>query len=262
MKKSCRLDGHFPYRTGILFRSALTVIVPALLFLHSCGIESYYYLPEVPAGNITTSSNQWASVNLPSISVPYFTYFALYYRIYISYEQIANIGNLGFVNTTLDSDYRYLAPYTNTSTSTSINVASIMTSRGYQSLFFETSGISSDLLSIKNGGTLRIEFPLSGSNPYISYPASGGTTGTAVLMRSNGNGAFSPLPNRYFLNSGPLNDPANISSTINADVADTNSSGSNRYAYASVYIVSAGLNEQSYTPIFSIPTFVGIFRLP
>ncbi|MDR0732277.1 MAG: hypothetical protein LBF63_11455 [Treponema sp.] len=262
MKKSC-FCRYFPYRTGIFLRAVLTLIVPALLFLHSCGIESYYYLPEVPAGNITTSTNQLASINLPSISVPYFTHFALYYRIYISYQQMADTGNLGDVNTTLNADYRYFTPYTDAGASTSINVASIMTNRNYQSLFFDTgSGISSDLLSTRNGGTLRIEFPLSGTSPYINYPTSGGSTGTARLIRSDGNGAYNPRPDRSFLDSDSLKDPANISTTVNADVVDASGSGSTRYAYASVYIVSVGLNEQTYTPIFSIPSFVGIFRLP
>jgi hypothetical protein len=254
--------GPFPRRAG-RFLAALIVTAPALFFLRSCGIESYYYLPEVPAGNIATTANQWATVTLPSVSVPYFTYFALYYRIYLSYEQIANTGNLAVVNTTLDSDYRYLAPYTNSASSTSINVSSIMTSRGYQSLYFQTSsgGASSDLLTMTSGGTVRIEFPLAGANPYITYPVSAGTR-TVILLRSNGNGAFNPLPNRYFLSSDTLTNPGNISATANADVVNVSGSGGNRYAYASLYIVSVGLNEQTYTPIFSIPTFVGIFRLP
>jgi hypothetical protein len=226
----------------------------------SCGIESYYYLPEVPAGNITTSANQWASVNLPSISQAYFSYFALYYRIYLSYEPMADIGILSSVNPTLNSDYQYFSTYTNTTTPVSVNVASIMTSRGYQPLFFENASgsIVSDILDNPAGGNLHIEFPLAASSrPYISYPG-----GTAVLKRSNGGGTFYPVPDRDFFNSAPLSDSSNISSTLNADVVNVSGSGGTRYAYASVYIASVGLNEQTYTPIFSIPTFVGIFRLP
>jgi hypothetical protein len=252
---------------GLFLRAALTLAVPALLFLHACGIEAYYYLPEVPAGNITTSANQWASVNLPGISVPYFTHFAMYYRIYISYEQMANVGNLSVVNPTLNSDYRYLSTYTSATTTTSVNVASIMGNRGYQPLFFQTASgsISSDLLSpssigsITSGGALvRVEFPTAtGSTPYISYPG-----GTATLIRSDGDGTFGPRPDRYFHDTPVLKDPANINSTTNADVVNTSGTGATRYAYASLYIVSVGLNEQSYTPIFSIPTYVGLFRLP
>ncbi|MDR1024645.1 MAG: hypothetical protein LBL56_02885 [Treponema sp.] len=255
IKKSCR---HFPVGSGASPRILPIIVLPVVL-LCSCGIESYYYLPEVPAGNITTSTNQWASINLPSISQSYFSYFALYYRIYISYEPMANIGTLAAVNPTLNADYQYLSSYTNTTTPISVNVASIMSSRGYQPLFFRTGSgsISNDILDT-GGGNLRIEFPISASPPpYINFPG-----GTATLQRSNGSGTFNPLPDRYFLNTSQLNDPSNISQTVNADVVNAAGSGAVRYAYASLYIVSAGLNEQTYTPIFSIPTFVGIFRLP
>jgi hypothetical protein len=173
---------------------------------------------------------------------------------------MANIGTLATVNPTLNADYQYLASYTNTTTPISVNVASIMSNRGYQPLFFRTgSDISNDVLSTATvGGNLRIEFPISASSfPYIVFPG-----GTATLQRSNGGGTFNPRPDRYFLNTSQLNDPSNISQTINADVVNASGSGAVRYAYASLYIVSAGLNEQTYTPIFSIPTFVGIFRLP
>ncbi|MDR2177631.1 MAG: hypothetical protein LBP20_06260 [Treponema sp.] len=257
-KKNRGFRGYFSRRLGIFLRAVFGVIAPTLFFLHSCGIEAYYYLPEVPPGNITTSINQSASVSLPGNLPSYFTYFALYYRIYISYDQpVANTGNLRDVNPVLDSDYRYLASYTSATSTTGINVASVMGSRSYQPLFFETgSGISGDILD--TGGTMRIEFPFSAASaPSISYPG-----GTARLMRSDGGGAFSPRPDRYFINSSELNNPANISATVNADVVNASGSGSTRYAYAAIYIASTGLNEQSFMPIFSIPTFVGIFRLP
>jgi hypothetical protein len=246
--------------TGVLPRAACALVLGALLVLHSCGIESYYYLPEVPAGNITTSANQWASVSLPQITMSYFTHFALYYRIYLSYEQIANIGDLSGVNATLNSDYRYLSTYTSSSTTTSVNVASIMSSRGYQPLFFQTasgSSISNDLLSSTSGALLRIDFSVAGSVPAITYPG-----GAASLIRSNGDGVFTPLPDRYFRDTPELKNPAYINSTTNADVVNASGTGITSYAFVSLYIVSVGLNEQTYTPIFSIPTFVGVFRLP
>jgi hypothetical protein len=257
-------------KTGIFLRAVFKVLLPALLFFHSCGIESYYYLPEVPPGNITTSMNQWAAVVLPDIntayaaSANYFTHFILYYRIYISYEQIANMGNLGVVNPTLNSDYRYLSSYTDAATTTNVNVASIMSSRNYQTLFFETgSGTINNMLNGKDGGALRIEFSAAGSVPSVVYTNGSGAPVTANLKRSDGGGAFSPRPaDRYFRNTSELYNPANIVSTINADVVNASGSGGAPYAFASIYIASAGLNEQTYTPIFSVPTFVGIFSLP
>jgi hypothetical protein len=233
----------------------VTVVVAALL-VHGCGIDAYYYLPEVPAGNITTSVNQWADIDLPGAVPPYFTHFVLYYRIYLSNALLVDMGNLGSVNSNLDSDYRYFSPYTNAATSTSVNVASIMSNRNYQPLFFEANNVISNDLINTSGGSLRIEFPPSGSGPFVIYPG-----GRAELRRSNGDGTFNPRPDRNFLNSPQLRDPANISSNVNADVVNAGGSGAAN-AYAMLYITSAGVNEQSYTPIFSIPTFVGIFRLP
>jgi hypothetical protein len=240
---------------------ALAAIVSGALFFFSCGIDAYYYLPEVPAGNITTSANQWADINLPGNAPPYFTHFVLYYRIYLSRESQANMGNLGSVNSSLDSDYRYFSSYTNAAASTSgVNVSSIMSGRNYQPLFFEAGGVISNDLINTPGGSLRIEFPFAaGSDPFaIIYPGGG----RAELRRSNGDGAFNPLPDRSFFNSSQLRDPVNINSTTNADVVNAGGFGDPPYAYAALYIAGAGVNEQSYTPIFSIPTFVGIFRLP
>jgi hypothetical protein len=113
------------------------------------------------------------------------------------------------------------------------------------------------------GEQIQIAFPQPSASypyPYLSY--SGGVT--VPLKRSNGGGVFTPVPsNRYFLNTGELNDSNNIKPTVNADVVTISSPvGSQRHAYVLLYIVTSGLNEQSYTPIFSIPTFVGIFLLP
>jgi hypothetical protein len=35
-----------------------------------------------------------------------------------------------------------------------------------------------------------------------------------------------------------------------------------RYTYAALYLAAEGLNQPSYTPFYSIPTFIGIFKLP
>jgi hypothetical protein len=239
------------------------------LFLQSCGIEAYYYLTPVSAGNIVSSVNQQATIALPGVSASYFTNFAMYYRIYVSYSNRTGFStsarDLQDINPTLYSDYNYLSAYTNATNSTTANIASVMANRGYHLLHFEESGgnVSSDILT-SPGVQLQIAFPPQPSAtypyPYLSYQ--GGRI--AMLKRSNGNGAFSPLPeDRYFVNRPALNEAANITSTVNADVVNAGSSSAGqRNTYVSVYIVTAGLNEQTYTQIFSIPTFVGIFMLP
>ncbi|MDR0399763.1 MAG: hypothetical protein LBH51_02315 [Treponema sp.] len=234
-----------------------------VFFLESCGIESYHYLPPVPSSNITSSLNQFATILLPGISSNDFTHFAFYYRIYISYSNRTGFSlsseDLREINQTLYSDYSYLNPYTSTTNTTTVNIASVMSNRGYQPLYFETSSgdISGSILN-NSGIEIHLEFP-SNNTPYLRIGSD-----SFPLKRSDGGGSFTPLPpDRYFRNTSDLNNDANITTTTNADVVGPSSGGSGiRHAYVSLYIVSAGLNEQTYTPIFSIPSFVGIFLLP
>jgi hypothetical protein len=244
--------------------------VPAALFsllfllscglLLSCGIETYYYLPRVE--DVSTSTNTYATIRLPDSSVipPYFRNFTLYYRIYISgsnagvssYDDVS----LRSLNPTLYSDYSALLPYTSTTTVSTANMAVVLGNRGYYPLFFQTgSGYSSDILTTP-GAQLSLSFQPSGTilNPYLSP--------STYLIRSNGGGAITLTPDRYFRYSGSGH-YGTINSTTNTDVVDDTTSGSTKnYAYVSMYIVTTGLNEQTYTPIYSIPTFVGIFMLP
>jgi hypothetical protein len=112
---------------------------------------------------------------------------------------------------------------------------------------------------VKNGPSdLELYFPVqTGSIPYLVY---GGTTYS--LYRSNGSGTFNPRPDRYFRNSSEINSGANVNSTVNADVVNKSGIYGTRYTYAALYISATGLSEPSYTPFYSIPTFIGVFRLP
>ena len=84
------------------------------------------------------------------------------------------------------------------------------------------------------------------------------------LRRSNGSALFRPMPaDRYFFNTRELNAGANVSNTINADVSDRSglADSGDRYTYAAMYIVVAGIDD-NLTPIYSAPTFIGVFLLP
>jgi hypothetical protein len=62
-----------------------------------------------------------------------------------------------------------------------------------------------------------------------------------------------------------VNNSAHISSdssNINQDVQAGAQGGSGQYAYASMYILAYGMDDSNYSNIYSIPTFIGIFRLP
>ncbi|MDR3173146.1 MAG: hypothetical protein LBU19_02750 [Treponema sp.] len=243
----------------------LVLLIPVIL---SCGIETYPYLNPVPSGNITSSINEQATIILPGVgsnSSVAFSHFALYYRIYVSYSNrtgfALSANDLRDINSTLYSDYNSLSSYTSTSNTTTVNIASVMTNRGYQPLYFGTSGNNSPDVLGSPGIQVQLHFPQRfdlNEPPYLGLPGN-----TKVnLIRSNGGGTFSPLPaHRYFLNTDELNRDGNISTTANADVAGPSGAGNIRHAYVAIYIATAGINLQTYTPAFSIPSFVGIFKL-
>jgi hypothetical protein len=236
----------------------LIPLLAAALAFHSCGIESAPYLPPVSTGSIQTSMNNYVSIDLPSSVSSNFTSFTLYYRIYLSHEAggSSSTGTFASVNGTLVNDYNYIAPYTNTASSNTANIASVMSNYRYYPLQYSSS--SGDVLT-SPGDHVVIEFPnpsVAHPYPYLSYSG-----GTVDLIRSNGGGVFTTVPDRYFLSTAQLRDSANILPSKNADVAGASTPGA-AHAYVALYIVATGLNVPSYTPLFGHPTFVGLFMLP
>jgi hypothetical protein len=233
-----------------------------VLLFFSCGIEDYAYLEPVSSGSVQVTLNNKAVVYLPSQDpLSNFTHYNLYYRIYIS--DILELGQIQKsrpamerINPALATDYFYLEPYTNENNNINTSASTLLRNRGYQVLSYEQGGAEINNM-IDGAGSLELHFPeLTGSIPYLIYGAS------YNLYRSNGNGAFSPLPDRYFLNSSELNSGANAISTVNADVVNKSGASGSRYTYAALYIAAEGLSQPAYTPFYSIPTFIGVFRLP
>jgi hypothetical protein len=233
----------------------------------SCGIDEYQYLDSVSTGNIQVTLNERVTIQLPSINANYFTHFTIFYRIYISaYNAPGTIqtsySELSRISPTLASDYSSIEPSTttavNNNNNSTSNASSIFKSRNYYELAYQSEGNvreGKDVLNTQNT-TLLIDFPTTMYYPYLTIKGD-----TWDLYRSTGSGNFTPVPDRYFVNTSELNSSDNAISTRNGDVANNSVTGQ-RYTYASLYIVATGLDQQSYTPIYSIPTFIGIFRLP
>jgi hypothetical protein len=226
--------------------------------LFSCGIDNYIYLEPVGSGNVAVISNTYATVNLSSMSENiYFKYFALYYRIYISGLPLSGTVSTDLftaVNSYLSSDYNAFAPYLN-NTSISTSVDTLFTNRQHRRIALEGASIE-DVLAVDRT-TIVFDFAQNpGSTPYLQI---GGQE--YLLQRSNGNGIFFPEPsNRYFFNTSDLNSSANATSSVNADVANADISGA-RYTYVALYIVATGM-DNNFAPIYSAPTFIGVFSLP
>jgi hypothetical protein len=225
----------------------------------ACGIEDYPFLDKVPSGNVAVTLNQKASITLPTVDSIYFTHFTLYYRIYVSgtYFPEINTGNMSQLNSNLMADYSYFLPYTDSDTSSS-SMGTNFANRKYYALTVEGNDAHTVLGSSGFGKTLTLDF--TETTPRIIPNLSIGGI-SYNLQRSTGNSIFRPVPeDRYFINTAELTAAANITATVNADVADK-SDITTRYAYAALYIVVSGVDSY-FSPLYSVPTFVGVFYLP
>jgi hypothetical protein len=242
--------------------------------ISGCGMENYFYLYPVSPGNITTELNSRATVRLPlspqqvadSGEYNYFTNFIIYYRIYVS--DVAESGSiqlsqaaLNRINPSLASDYFSLEQYLSSETSVNTAVGSLFRNRNYYPLELDGENIDRDVLGKGSvGETIIIDFPqIPGSVPSLTISTLG--YGPFSLYRSTGGGNFFPRPNRYFINSSQLSAPENITAGVNVDTVNKYGISGPRYTYVSMYIVVSGI-DPNYSPIYSTPAFIGIFRLP
>ena len=253
------------------FTFFFTVVI-SIIFLLSCGIEDIPYI-----GNIDQVFYQdinSATVQLPSYSGVNFSYFIIFYRIYIASSDANLSGRIetadqrNLINPALNSDYNSLYSLTDTTNNwvNTSNLENTFFNRRYYKLELEGANINNVLTNVTFNDTLTIEFPgPPGEIPTLSL--TGG--GTYYLQRAN-NGPginFNPLPDtRYFQNHQDLynNGNAFVSSGtptyINADAAGNTSVATTRYTYVSMYIAAVG--RDILTAVYSQPAFLGIFRLP
>jgi len=234
----------------------------AILFLFSfflsCGIQEYYFLPQVPENNISSILADSAKIILPSITQYYYAEnYSIFYRIYISGENLSSIqeSNMSSINPELARDYNSLLRYTD-STGTLVTNANTFDALKYYEI--ELDGKKVEDIFTKSGGTLDISFP----NSPGSYPTVSLNSGDAINLLRSGQ-LRSPLPrdDLSFRNYSELNDNANATAENNADVAGR-ADITQRYAYVSMYIVARGYNNELFSQIFGKPTHIHIFRLP
>jgi len=228
------------------------------LFFTTCGIEEYYYLPQVPQTNISVISNTSATIRLPPLSSSYANNYVIYYRIYIS-----NYNESGTINTSstrinispdLERDFSAINPNTDPTSNTMGTPAdTLFKNRSYFILALDGTNINNVLTKI--GGDIEILFPtMAGDFPGLLFNG-----GNYRLFRSRD--LIHPEPDRFFRNTSDLNDHGKAIANINADVS-SRSGLSQRLAYVSMYIVAAGVNPDAFTPIYSKPTHICVFKLP
>jgi hypothetical protein len=239
--------------------------------LASCGIETYKYLDPVYSG-IPMLLNTTAYIRLPSEPYSYFRYFVIYYRIYISDlpVDVVDTGLLAQINPALYTDYNYFLSYTDTqSTVVPTTMGSTFTGRKYFPLELENASI--DRVLDSGGGVITLDFS---ANPQFKpslimgdlRSETPGMPYTRYQLSRNTRNDNTPYANDYyFVNSDHINNGDHISSDsshVNQDVQNNTQSAGAKYTYAAMYILAHGLDDTNFTNIYSIPTFIGIFRLP
>jgi len=242
------------------------ILVISLVFIFSCGIEKFYYLPQVPVGNITTTLNTNAVINIPDVlsSSEYDEYapgYSFYYRIYISHLDISSQilpDEMTTINSTLRSDYNFFEPYTDSTNQTSVLNANSFRNRNYHEL--ELYGININSVITRAGGTFTFNFPIiPGDSPFLEPSG-------YFLFRNSGTGnnngiLFELDPGPFFFYTEDLVEGTDTTNNINNDVI-LRSDRQSGFAYISIYIVAVGANPNNFTRIFSKPTHIGVFKLP
>jgi len=239
-----------------------------LIFFGNCGLEDYPYIYPVPQSNAEEGHtlDSRAEVRIPNDnSGTAFTHYVIFYRIYLTNNQEISpspLTNYNNINPSLYSDYLSIRPYIESTTLVNTNMDTFFRGKGFKYLTLEGANIDRILGSGVLGRTLVIDFSSQNDYPTLEITQNGTLIdGPYVLFRSND--GFVPLPDRYFLNSDVLRNVDNIDENTNADTIDKDADGASLdYAYASFYIVAVGLNQDSYSYIFSTPALIHTFRLP
>jgi hypothetical protein len=248
--------------------SLALILILCGICLCTCGIEDYIYLSQIPEANITWPNDREVELKLPVMPGSYFSNYTIYYRIYLSSQLVAGkISSASFstINSTLFSDYSSFEQYTQPDSTISVtNIASQFQGRSYfpltaSTIYSGNDSINDDMLS-NSGQNLFIDFS---QNLYPGFDAPVLVRGAMVkyMLRSNNNGTFVIIPtgDPRFLASTELRETT-PSSTVNSDIVRASTAGTPAYAYVALYILAAGIDDD-LSPIYSRPTFIGVFKL-
>jgi len=243
-----------------VFRKPVIIIISIvnIIVLLSCGVDEYYYLPQVPEISIQTNLNTSAIVNFPKIPDDYYyaACYTIFYRIYASSysTQSSSSNEFNNISPNLSSDYNYFLPITNPVNTSATISTNTFKNRNFFELGFE--GTDNVTMLPKTGGTLFINFPTNVSG----IPIASINEVNINLLRSSKLISPEPINELYFQNTQELRDIANAIPNKNADVAGR--SGEMMYTYIAMYIVAVGTNPSNITTVYSKPTFISVFRLP
>ncbi|GHV74860.1 hypothetical protein AGMMS49940_21620 [Spirochaetia bacterium] len=245
-----------------LFRFFVSLLISGSILV-SCGLDEYPYLEPIEPG-ISMVFNTRAYIRLSGSLPDYFRNYIIYYRIYISGESETGTiipDRMASLNPALATDYNNLLSSTTANTTNTPVPSSmdIFSNRKYYPLALEGSSIESVLNSNAEDKTITLDFA---TTPEHTKPFLIDWNGTTYqLFRSDYNMRPYDANNRYFINSDEINNQTYIdtATSTNLDIQTNTNTG---YTYVSMYIIAFGLDPNTFSNIYSTPTFIGVFMLP
>jgi len=237
----------------------LLLIFLIIIGFTTCGIDEYYYLPQIPQGSETATE---VSIRLPSVSSTFYyaSTYIIFYKIYLSNEVLLTTihpTDFSIISSSLTNDWNTLARFLDTTT-TNVPTRSDFSNRGYFELQFETS----NLLRFTPGSTSDRDLNI------LFHPTEPAEILLDEIPRGNilrNDITFEPQPDRDFYSTPELrsNENAGSGNPYNHDIAAVpgSNTGTAPYSYVSMYILTSGTNPTNFNPIFSKPTHLGVFLL-
>jgi hypothetical protein len=226
----------------------------------SCGIDAPEYI--YPIDVVSSTGVYYANIILPSGQTSEFRHYSIYYRIYLSdllLDSITEIQRYN-INSELDRHFLRLNPYTTNDNVSPATISSIFNELKFFNLFVSSDRINEISLNtvLSGSGEIQLDFTNSQGPTFKKN-----SDPPLYLFRANN---FTALPNRLFVFSNQANELADeniISNDVNTDIQRKTDGSVLRasYAYVSLYIIATGI-DSNYSPIYSRPTHIGIFRLP
>ncbi|MDR2542761.1 MAG: hypothetical protein LBC80_04850 [Treponema sp.] len=261
-------------------RLKIVILIILISSLVSCGIDDFYFLPQVPDHpyHFHLTLNTEAIINLPPIVQMMNSYqfnllrpsYVIFYRIYISdFNAIVDINTpeaRSSVSPTLQADFVTFFPFTNPDNHTLVTHDSTFLGRHYYELELDQendSDVFSDIVT-SSGGIFTINFQdIPGIIPTISFIDPILEEEIHInLMRHSQRANFAVRPDDYFFfYTDELVDETSFTGNINHDV-NLRTGGIRGEAFVSMYLVIRGSNPVNFQPVLGKPTHIGIFKLP